>query len=116
MQAAVARPHSVDAEIPAPTYRSKTARLTLLQGGLAPNHRQSSGRARPMVRITFDVLDEHAPALRSAIEEISNEVGGRLEGLHRYSKEHALTKAAVALGTLRAAICKVVAAGDPTYV
>lgn len=69
-----------------------------------------------MKRITFEVADIHAPALRSAIEEISNEVGGRLTGQHAFAKEQALTDAAIGLGTLRKAINKVVGAGDPNYV
>ncbi len=80
-----------------------------------------------MVKICFEVADEHAPALRSAIEEIRNEVGGRLEGAHRYAKQDALTYAATALGSLHAAIAKatpcghedrrgrVVPCGDPNY-
>lgn len=77
-----------------------------------------------MVRITItgggqsasaEVADIHAPALRSAIEEISNEVGGRLMGQHAFAKEQALTDAMIGLGVLRAAINKVVPAGDPHY-
>jgi hypothetical protein len=67
------------------------------------------------VKICFDVAPNHAPALRSAVEEIRNEVGGRLEGQHRYAKQDALTYAAVALGSLFAAITRKVTAGDPGY-
>jgi hypothetical protein len=68
-----------------------------------------------VVTITFSVPDEAAPALRSAVEEISNEVGGRLEGSHRYDKEEALTRAAVALGKLRAAVNRAIPEGDQNY-
>ena len=51
------------------------------------------------------------PALRSAIEDISNEIGGRLEGIHQYTKEDALTEAATALGPLRAAVNAVIPVG-----
>jgi hypothetical protein len=68
-----------------------------------------------MIRITFEVPESMAPALRSAIEEISNEVGGRLEGAHRFNREDALTRAAVALGIRRRAVNKVVPAGDKGY-
>ena len=67
------------------------------------------------MKICFDVAPNHAPALRSAVEEIRNEVGGRLEGAHRYAKQDALTYAATALGSLFAAIARKVSAGDPNY-
>jgi hypothetical protein len=81
---------------------------------LIPGNRQDPRQG--MKRISFEVADIHAPALRSAIEEISNEVGGRLTGQHAFAKEQALTDAAIGLGTLRKAINKVVGAGDPNYV
>lgn len=51
------------------------------------------------------------PALRSAIEDLSNEIGGRLEGIHVYQQEDALTEAAAALGPLRAGVNRVVPEG-----
>lgn len=57
--------------------------------------------------ILFTVPDELAPALRSAIEEISNEIGERLVGNHRFDKEEALTRAAAMLGRVRSAFYKV---------
>jgi hypothetical protein len=74
--------------------------------------RPASGR----IRITFEVFEEFAPALRSAIEEISNDIGARLTGSHRFAKEQALTDAAVALAPLRVAISAKIPAGDPNYV
>jgi hypothetical protein len=71
-------------------------------------------RTRTLV-ISFQVSSEHAPALRSAIEEISNIVGARLEGNHAFAKEGALTDAAVALGSLRAAVCNNIPTADPHY-
>jgi hypothetical protein len=56
------------------------------------------------IHIAFDIWEEHGPAFFSAIEEISNEVGGRAEGRHEYAREEAITQALVALGTLRAAV------------
>lgn len=71
---------------------------------------------RPVtLKITFSVSTEHAPALKSAIDEISNVVGGRLEGAHSFAKEQALTDAAVALGSLRHAIAEKVPKGDAFY-
>jgi hypothetical protein len=68
------------------------------------------------VRVTFEVYAEFAPALRSAIEEISNDIGARLTGSHRFAKEQALTDAAVALAALRVAVFAAVPEGDPNYV
>lgn len=70
----------------------------------------------PPIRISFTVRAAVAPALRSAIEEISNDIGGRLTGSHRYAKEQALTDAAIALAELRVAVTRKVPAGDPNYV
>lgn len=65
--------------------------------------------------VTFTVPANRAPALRNAVEEISNEVGGRLEGRHSYAKEQALTDAAICLGSLRAAVNRAVPQEDPNY-
>lgn len=69
----------------------------------------------PEITITFTVRRSHAPALRSAVEEISGEVGARLEGPHSFAKESSLTNAAIALGKLRSAVNAAVRAGDPHY-
>lgn len=58
----------------------------------------------PMVEVRFVVHEEVLPALYSAVEEITNEIGGRLEAPHRYAREDALTRAARALGPLREGI------------
>lgn len=68
-----------------------------------------------MVRITFEVPDDMAPALRSVVEEMSNEIGERCAGTFRYGKEGAITRAAACCGILRAAVNAKVAAGDPEY-
>lgn len=65
--------------------------------------------------IVVEVLDQHAPALLSAVEEIGNEVGGRLSGVHRYPKETALTAASIGLGQLRAALRAQGIKPDPDY-
>jgi hypothetical protein len=64
---------------------------------------------------TAEIPAEHAPALRSAIDEIRNEVGERLAGSHRFPKEYALTRAASALGRLAAAVNTVIPQEDPDY-
>lgn len=67
------------------------------------------------VEVTFRIHAEHGPALRSALEEIRAEVGGRIEGAHRFAKEAALTRAAVALGSLAAAVNRAFPNADPDY-
>lgn len=68
-----------------------------------------------MIRITFEIPDDTGPALLSAIDEISNRVGGRLEEATRFSKEDAWTRAVRALGPLRAELYRVVKRPDPDY-
>ena len=58
---------------------------------------------------------EHAPALRSAILELNNELGERVAGAHNFAKEDALTRAVSAVGNLRAAINYVIPEEDPDY-
>lgn len=69
-----------------------------------------------MITFTVSIPDEQGPALRSAIQEIRNEVGDRLVGSHKFNKEAALTLAATALGTLAAAINAQVPTEDKHYV
>lgn len=68
-----------------------------------------------VVEITIRVYDEHAPAFRSAVEELANEIGGRLEGMHSFAQETALTDALCAVGELKAETFKKIPAGDPHY-
>lgn len=67
------------------------------------------------LEITFRIPRHTGPALKSAITEIRNEVGGRLEGPHDYAIESALTLAAAALGPLARAIALQVPNYDPNY-
>lgn len=61
------------------------------------------------------IPSEQGPALRSALAEIRNEVGERLAGSHRFTKEHALTNASAALGSLCATVNTVIPNEDPEY-
>jgi hypothetical protein len=63
----------------------------------------------------FDVQHDHAPALRSVLDEMTAMIASRFGGKNNAAQEQALTAAAVALGTLRAAILPTVAEGDPDY-
>lgn len=68
-----------------------------------------------MVRISFDIPDDMAPALRSWVEEARNEIGERCAGTFRYGKEGAITRAAACAGIVAAAVNAKVPAGDPEY-
>lgn len=93
------------------------AQTGLRQGlGTRTPNRQDIENTAGMVRISFEVADEHAPALRSAIDEFSNTLGTRLEGAHSFAKEQALTDAVICIGTLRAAVNRAVPKGDANYV
>lgn len=61
------------------------------------------------------VFDEHAPAFRAAIEEFTEEVAGRLEGMHSFAQEQALTDALVPLHALRAQVLQAIPAADPHF-
>lgn len=64
--------------------------------------------------LTFTIRRGDGPALRSAIDEIRQKVGQRLEGAHLFAKEHSLTNAAIALACL-AAVLNAEFAEDPHY-
>lgn len=93
----------------------RTLGLEFRSSTRTPN-RQDHENTPGMTRISFEVADEHAPALRSAVEEFSNMLGTRLEGAHSFAKEQALTDAVICIGTLRAAVNRAIAKGDPNYV
>jgi hypothetical protein len=72
---------------------------------MTDTERPSAGVAR------VEIPSRFGPALRSAMEDMTNEIGGRLEGIHQYEKEDALTEAAAAANPLRAAVNAVVPEG-----
>lgn len=72
-------------------------------------------RSNRSIAISFSVPVEVAPALRSAVEEISHTVGTRLEGSYSFAREQALTDAAEGLGALRAAVNQKVPKEDQHY-
>lgn len=69
-----------------------------------------------MITFTVTVPDEHAPALRSVVDDMSAMIGMRLEKRSKPKKEAALTRAASALGALRAATNAAIPEGDSDYV
>jgi hypothetical protein len=70
----------------------------------------------PEIEITFKVRRSKGPALRSAVDELRTIIGSRLEGSHKFAKEHSLTDAAITVSALAAAVNRAVPAGDPNYV
>ena len=71
---------------------------------------------QPDRTFTFTVPGAFASALKSAVDELSERIGQRLEGPSAYDTEQALTHAAAAVGQLRAAINAQVKAGSRHYV
>lgn len=67
------------------------------------------------VEKTTEIPDEFAPAFRSFVEEMRNELGERLSGIHRYEKEDALTRAMAAVGAFAALINAIIPEGDKDY-
>lgn len=97
-------------------YVSQPAAFQRMLRRTAPTGRTPrSAQDLNVIRISFDVNTEHAPALRSAVEEISNTVGGRTEGRYEFPIEQALTAACIGLASLRTAVCAAIPAGDPNY-
>lgn len=91
---------------PAGTIPSAAGALTLIRLAAAPTMLKT---------ISFEIHDETAPALRSAIDELKSELGERLRGPHSWAREQALTDAVRAVSVLFAAICKVVPDKDPYF-
>ena len=104
---------TMNADVPRATSEA-VARTKAQTVPFAPPFRSKPAVKEP-ITFTFTVPYEHCAALRSAIDEISNEVGGRLEGPHAYDTEQALTHAACALGALRAEVFRKVPAGSKHY-
>lgn len=65
--------------------------------------------------ITADIPSSQAPAFRSAVDEMRNELGGRASGAHKYAKEDAITRAVAALARFASALNYVVPEGDRDY-
>lgn len=61
------------------------------------------------------IPDEQAPAFRSAIQELRDELADRVSGRYEFKREAPFTRAIIALGTFAAALNCVVLAGDPGF-
>lgn len=62
-----------------------------------------------------EIPSEHGPALKSAIGEIRDRLGGRLAGSHRPAKEAALTRALAAIGDFAQGLSTITTKGDADY-
>lgn len=71
----------------------------------------------PGERITLEVsvLTDHAPALRSLVMEISDELAERACGSYEHAHEAAVTRALIAVAALRASVCAAIASEDSDY-
>lgn len=77
---------------------------------------RQAGKPQKLITITFEVPDEHAPTLRSVVEEMTNQVGKAIEdNIYVHEKELSLTRAAAVLSRLRAAFYSKVPAEDPDF-
>lgn len=61
------------------------------------------------------IPDEQLPSLRSALQELRDELADRVSGRYEFKREAPYTRAIIALGTLAAALNCVVPAGDPGF-
>ena len=62
-----------------------------------------------VVRITFEIPDEHAPAFRAAVDDFSSRLGTRIEqNIAKYDSEEDWTHAIAGIGALRAATTKAI--------
>ena len=65
--------------------------------------------------VTVTMPEEYGPALRSALDDLRNQLGERLCGLHPFPREAALTRASVAVSQLSAGIAKAVPHEETHY-
>lgn len=77
---------------------------------------RSKPEPKPPRVFTFSVPDQFCTALKSAVDDLSEQIGAKLEGPKPYDTEQALTHAAIGVGALRAAVNAQVKAGAKDYV
>lgn len=69
-----------------------------------------------LIKVAFEVPDEHGPTLRSVVEEISKQIGQAIEeNIYLFPTELSLTVAASVLGSLRAAVNAKIDREDPDF-
>ena len=62
-----------------------------------------------------EIPAEQAPAFRSALQEVRDELADRISARYVYEREAPYTRAITALGTFAGAFNKLVPAGDPGF-
>jgi hypothetical protein len=77
---------------------------------------RSKPEPKPPRVFTFAVPDMFCTAFKSAVDDLSDQIGAKLEGPKPYDTEQALTHAAIAVAALRAAVNAQVKAGAKDYV
>jgi hypothetical protein len=97
----------VDRNAPAARYRPRVT--------AAPSTHRQSATNPGLTRITFEIYTEHAPAFRSAVEQLKNDIGGQLEKKQPYDKDTAYVAASICVSKLLAATVAVVPKADPAY-
>lgn len=65
---------------------------------------------------TANIATVHAPATKSALDEIRAELASRLEGQYPFIREQSYTDACVGINALAGALHQVIPAGDARYV
>lgn len=77
-----------------------------------------------MLRVTLEhnrvsrlvlIPDEQLPALRSAIQEIRDELADRISGRYIFEREAAYTRALIALGALAGGLNALIPKGDEAF-
>ncbi len=61
------------------------------------------------MKISIELPHSHGPALRTAIQFLSDEIASKVTSSRNSRHDQALTEALVAVGALRAAVCQVFA-------
>lgn len=61
------------------------------------------------------IPEEQLPSLRSALQELRDELADRVSGRYEFKREAPFTRAIIALGTFAGALNCVVPAGDPGF-
>jgi hypothetical protein len=77
---------------------------------------RSKPEPKPPRIFTFSVPDPFCTAFKSAVDDLSDRIGAKLDGPKPYDTERALTHAAIGVAALRAAVNAQVKAGAKDYV
>lgn len=62
-----------------------------------------------------NIPEEQLPALRSAVQEVRDELADRISARYIYEREAPYTRAIIALGEFAAKLNDMVPAGDPAF-